>query len=194
MQRLFLALWGLFLLSVTPVLAGEFVNEPPLTGDMVKLELFPKPVKLPEVLLSADGGGLEYLSKYRGTIVVLNVWATWCPPCIEELPSLNSLQYAMDPETVNVVTVSLDTTGMDKVKKFMLDKNLDKLPPYVEVENSIQKLDAMKDVAGVPVTLILDPQMRMIARMQGPADWGGRSARAVLDYYIENVSFVAVTI
>ena len=95
---------------------------------------------------------------------------------------------------VSVLTVSLDTTGNDKVKKFLEDHKLTKLPPYVEVNNNVQQLDVLRGVNGIPVTLIIDPQMRVVAYLPGTADWAGRSARAVIDYYLKNVSFVPVAL
>lgn len=185
---------ALIIFGISSAHADNVESGPPLTGDMIRLKVLPKPMKLPEVLLAADGQGLAYLSQERGKLVILNVWATWCPPCIEELPSLNALSYAMDPNMVSIVTVSLDTAGNDKVKKFLEDNDMTKLPPYVEVNNSIQQLDVMRDVTGIPVTLIIDPQMRVIAYLPGSADWSGRSARAVIDYYIKSVSYVSVAL
>ncbi len=166
--------------------AADFKN-PPLTGDMVKLRVLPEPTHLPEILLSRSGKGLTYLSEFRGGVVLLNIWAMWCPPCIDELPSLNALQHAMQSDDFQVVTVSIDQSDPEKIKNFMEEKGWDKLPPFVDANGDIQKMSLLRNVAGVPITIILDRRLRAVAIFEGDADWNGRSARAVIDYYLENL-------
>jgi len=161
---------------------------PPLMGDMIKLEVFQDLKKLPEVHMTQDGGGITNLSDTKGKVVVLNIWATWCPPCVKELPSLNALQLAMGNDDFQVIAMSMDkgTEGQKAAKKFMEDNNLASLRPYTDGYDELTKLEAMRDVAGIPVTLILDKKMRVVARYQGDADWNGRAARAVIEYYLKN--------
>jgi thiol-disulfide isomerase/thioredoxin len=161
--------------------------DPPLTGDMVKLETYPEPKYIPEVMLSRVPEGLSYLSEYKNSVILLNVWATWCPPCVEELPSLNALQTAMGNDDFKVVSVSLEQDTPDVVKKYLDDNKLTQLIPFVDANHDIQKLKLLKDVPGVPVSLLLDRQGRVVARYQGNADWNGRSARAVIEYYLKNL-------
>lgn len=165
--------------------------DPPKMEEMVKLETYESAKQLPEVTLAQQDGGLTYLSSNKGKIVVLNIWATWCPPCVKELPSLNALQTAMGGDTFQVVTVSLDKgeEGLKNTKKFMDDNKLEALVPYVDSYEQMTKLEALKDVPGIPVTLILDQRMRVLARYQGDADWNGRAARAVIEYYLKNTDY-----
>lgn len=161
--------------------------DPPLTGDMVKLETYDEPKFLPEVMLSRVPEGLSYLSEYRNSVILLNIWATWCPPCIEELPSLNALQTAMGNGDFKVVSVSLEQDTPDVVKKYLNDNKLTQLTAFVDANHDIQKLKILKDVPGIPVSLIIDRQGRVVARLQGNADWNGRAARAVIEYYLKNL-------
>ncbi len=162
--------------------------DPPLMEDMVKLEVYQDLKSLPEVNLTQAGSSITNLSSTKGKVILLNVWATWCPPCVAELPSLNALQLALGSPDFEVIAVSMDkgTEGEKAAKKFMADNNLTALKPYVDGYDQMGILDAMKGVAGIPVTLILDRKMRVLARYQGDADWNGRAARAVLEYYIKN--------
>lgn len=165
--------------------------DPPKMEDMVKLETYEKGSELPEITMAQEGGGLSNLSSNKGKIVLLNIWATWCPPCVKELPSLNALQAAMGNNDFQVITISLDKgeEGQKNAKKFMDDNNLKALVPYVDSYDQVSKLDALKDVPGIPVTLILDQRMRVLARYQGDADWNGRAARAVIDYYLKTIDY-----
>ena len=187
MSRFLTFLTITFLLSV-PVASAQLYN-PPISGDMVKLVPYDNPQTLPKIMLSSADKGLTYLSEYRNKLVVLNIWATWCPPCVEELPSLNALQYAMGNDKFAVVTVSIDTTGLEAVKKYLDDNNLKALPAYMDGNEDIRKLEILKGVPGVPVTLLIDPQYRVLARVEGNVDWNGPAARAVLEYYMEHATY-----
>jgi thiol-disulfide isomerase/thioredoxin len=161
--------------------------DPPLTGDMAGLEVFATPRQLPDVMLSHLPGGLSYLSEFKGRILVLNVWATWCPPCIEELPSLNAIQLSLGNNDFKVIAVSLEQDHPEIVKKFMDDHNLKALTPYVDANKAMMQIPGMDGASGVPVSLFIDRKMRVVARLQGGADWNGRSARAVIEYFQKNM-------
>lgn len=166
--------------------AQEALN-PPLTGQMVKMEVFQKPIDIPEIVLASKPTGSVYLSQYQGKLVVLNVWVTWCPPCVAEMPSLDALQKSMDKEKVQVIAVSLEQ-DMDTVKKFMDEKKLG-LTPFIDVNDSMSHLEALRNVMGVPVTLILNKNMQAIARYQGDADWSSQEAKNVIDYFVANAGY-----
>lgn len=187
---LLMVLAALIGFAAVPARAAEGDKfKPPLMEDMMKLEVYQDLKELPEVTLTQQGKGLTSLSETKGKVVLLNIWATWCPPCVKELPSLNALQTAMGSEDFQVIAVSLDkgTEGQADAKKFMEENKLTALEPYVDGYEQLSKLDALKDVPGIPVTLLLDRKMRILARYQGDADWNGRAARAVIEYYLKNV-------
>ena len=182
----FFALLFVFSLLVLP---AAYAAGPPISGDMVKLTAYDPPAYLSPVMISSSGEGLTYLSEFEGKLIILNIWATWCPPCIKELPSLNALQYAMGSDTFEVVTVSVDTTGPEVVKKYMDDNGLKALKPYIDLNKNLQQQEVLSGVAGIPVTLIIDPKGKLLARVAGDADWNGPAARAVIEYYLKNVTF-----
>lgn len=175
-------------LAATPACAKN-TYAPPMTGEMAKLILYPNQPRLPDVKIVSEDKGFTALSDYRGRLIILNLWATWCPPCIRELPSLNALQASVDPNYIQVVTVSLDTKDPASIKEFLAEHNLDKLPGFMDVNGEIQHLEALNGAAGIPLTLIIDPQLRVLARYDGDADWNGADARAMIDYYRQNVLY-----
>jgi len=185
---LILALAGFLILLAPHGFAADKLT-PPLDGDMSRLKTYDSPEEIPDVLIHSDEG-TKHLSDYKGKIVILNLWATWCPPCLHELPALNALQDTSDKTKVQVLAVSVDTTGLEPVKKYLTDNKLTQLPAMMDQDRNIQQLKVLKGIDGIPVTLIIDPQMRVMARYEGEADWGGENFRATLDYYLKHVSFL----
>lgn len=191
MQRIFLTLMVVLLvLGAMPVMAQDKKLEPPLNGQMSRLKVLDEPVDLPDIALTTPQGK-KALSDFRGKLVILNLWATWCPPCLNELPSLNALQMAMGGDKLQVVAASLDTGGIEVVQKYLSDHNLTNLTPMLDESQMLTQMDVLRGVAGVPATLIINPQMKALALYEGEADWNGADVRAVLEYYMQNVSFLS---
>jgi thiol-disulfide isomerase/thioredoxin len=184
MYRIITVILLLFFVAAPQAQAGYL--DPPLTGDMARLKTFSVPPKIPEAILSKAGTGLTYLSEYKGKIILLNVWATWCPPCIAELPSLNALQIALKSEDFEVITVSTDQMELTQIQEYLMNRGWRAIPPYADANGDIQSLEVFKGIAGLPVTLILDRNMNALAMFEGDADWNGPAARAVINYYIHN--------
>ena len=189
MHRFLVFLTVFLLLNAGPILAAEPVYAPPLDGEMAKLKVLEKPDDLPDVVFTTVNGP-KRLSDYRGKIVILNLWATWCPPCLQELPSLNALQTALGTEKIQVLAISMDSSGINDVKKYLDDHQLSQLAPMMDPEHGVQEFEVLKKTEGIPVTIIIDPQMRALAHFEGQADWNGSDARAMLDYTIKHVSYL----
>lgn len=192
MHRILIILFSVWALIALPSFDAAANNyNPPLKGDMTRLKVINTPTDtLPNMLLSSPDGKHKYLHDFKGSIVVLNMWATWCPPCVKELPSLNALQHSLDPSYVTVLAVSIDPKSDEQTPKFLIDNNLDQLKPYIDKNEILMTLPQLRGMSGIPVTLILDPQSRILALYNGDADWNGADARAVIDYYRDKVSFV----
>jgi cytochrome c biogenesis protein CcmG/thiol:disulfide interchange protein DsbE len=111
-----------------------------------------------------DGTRTVDLSKLRGRVVVLNLWATWCAPCIEELPSLLALQRQM-PELA-IVAVSMDQDP-DVYKRFLVDHHVDLLT----VRDEDQKVNALYGTVQIPETYIIDKQGVLRRKFIGAQVW-----------------------
>jgi thiol-disulfide isomerase/thioredoxin len=111
---------------------------------------------------------LRSLVDYHGRIVLLNVWATWCPPCVKEIPALDRLVAALNDADVVVVAVSVDRKGIDAVRKAFADLGVQKLAPYVD--RSGQALRTVRAM-GLPTSLLIDRDGRELGRIVGPAAW-----------------------
>jgi peroxiredoxin len=133
------------------------------------------PRPLPAFTFQDADGHKRTMADYRGKPVVLNLWATWCQPCIAELPALAAL--ARQPDSgITVVALSTDRGGAAAVRRFFAAHNID-LPILVDPDGaSGQALGAR----GLPTTIILDAQGRERGRFEGAADWSGAAARETI--------------
>jgi thiol-disulfide isomerase/thioredoxin len=116
-----------------------------------------------------------------GKTVLLNLWATWCVPCREEMPALNALQSAMGGNDFEVVAVNIDTGSDQKPRNFYQDYKIDKLAFYQD--SSMGVFNALKKEGlafGLPATLIMDKKGCLIGSMNGPAAWDSEDAKALV--------------
>lgn len=147
------------------------------TGTMQKLVVHDAPYARMEEAFQDKNGNAVTLSDYAGKVVVLNFWATWCPPCVAEMPSLDRLSAAMADRDVAVIAVSNDRGDIDRVAAFFKEKGIESLKVYQDRGNALVR---RAGVLGLPVTLILDRQGREIARLIGDAAWDSAEAQAVI--------------
>jgi len=146
-------------------------------GDMKKLSFHATPEAAPDVAFETVDGSAATLADYAGQHVVLNFWATWCAPCRHEMPTLSGLQEALGAEDFAVVTIATGRNPPPAMKKFFDDIGVENLPLHRDPKSALAR--AM-GVFGLPITVLLDPQGREIARLQGDADWNSDSARAII--------------
>jgi thiol-disulfide isomerase/thioredoxin len=136
------------------------------------------PEELPRVGF-LDGAGKERtIADWRGKVVLLNLWATWCLPCRREMPALDRLQGEMGSDRFQVVAVAVDRTGLAGARKFLDDAKAGKLALYAD---PTARMAATLRAAGLPATLLLDREGREIGRLLGPAEWDGEDARRLIE-------------
>ena len=152
------------------------------SGDMVKLVVHAEPRdRIAETFRDLYGNAIT-LADYSGKVVLLNFWATWCPPCRAEMPSIDRLAGAMEGQDFAVIPLSTDRGGVEKPAKFFKDIQIKNLKVMHDRSNDFSR---QAGVLGLPVTLILDRQGREIARMLGDAKWDSPEARAFLRRVIQ---------
>jgi thiol-disulfide isomerase/thioredoxin len=173
-----LALAALYLaaaLGANPAGAGE-IADTLLTGEMKKLVVADGGPVPDAVLLDETDTG-QSLAKYRGKVVLLNFWATWCAPCREEMPHLDALQGEAGGEDFAVVAVATGRNPLPAIERFFAGNGITRLPI---LRDPGQELSAAMGVFGLPVTVLLDREGREVARMTGEADWSSPEALAVI--------------
>jgi len=139
------------------------------------LDMHDAPVAVPDMRFTGSDGLSRGLGEYRGRYVLLNVWATWCAPCREELPSLDALQRDVGGPTFEVVALSTDTGRRVAVERLFAEVSVDTLDPMIDDTGAV-----MRDlgVFALPTTLLINPNGQEIGRLTGPADWNSPEAVA----------------
>jgi thiol-disulfide isomerase/thioredoxin len=155
-------------------------------GEVAALQVQATPALMPELFFNdADGKPIK-LSDLRGKVILLNLWATWCAPCRQEMPDLDTLQSSLGSKDFEVVTINIDTRNPDKPKQFLSDLVLLKLKFYADPSAKIfQDLKNAGKALGMPTTLLIDAQGCELGRMPGPAHWASEDAQALIKAALE---------
>jgi thiol-disulfide isomerase/thioredoxin len=132
-----------------------------------------------------DQGQPRSLADFQGKIVLLNVWATWCAPCIKEIPALDHLAAALNGADFAVVAVSIDRKGIDAVRKVFAERDVQKLPIYID--RSGEALRTVRAI-GLPTSLLLDREGREFGRAVGPAQWDSAATIAFFRHVVSHES------
>ncbi len=148
-------------------------------------KVFSLPTKratLPDVAFVDGSGHPMRLSDFRGKMILLNVWATWCTPCRKEMPALDRLQAKLGGDGFQVVALSIDHGGASAVKNFYEELDIKELRIYVD---ATARASSDLRAIGLPTTLLVDPQGREIGRKVGPAEWDSPEIVKVIRKYLE---------
>ena len=164
-------------LAANPVLADIDGAKALREGTMKKLIFHPAPKPVSEIPFQTPDGTEKTLADYKGKVVVLNFWATWCAPCRKEMPALDRLQAEFGGENFEVVTIATGRNAVPGIRKFFEEVDVTNLPILLDPR---QTLAREMSVLGLPITLILNPEGEEIARLLGDAEWDGESAKAIV--------------
>ncbi|PIW26484.1 MAG: TlpA family protein disulfide reductase [Rhodospirillales bacterium CG15_BIG_FIL_POST_REV_8_21_14_020_66_15] len=173
-----LGIGGLLGLCALPV-AARGAMAPTLQGRLKPFICFDQARPAPLAgFRDGQGRGVNALSFY-GEAVLLNFWATWCAPCVWEMPQLDRLQARYAGRGLRVVAVSEDEGGADVAAAFYRQREIRNLPVYVDPDGA-----AIKEygwIHGLPLTFLTDRKTRVIGYMDGPADWDSPAAYRLID-------------
>lgn len=143
---------------------------------------------LPLLHLADAAGNVRNLDAWRGRAVLLNVWATWCTPCREEMPALDRLQATLGGPGFEVVALSIDSGGLPAVQKFFQEIGVRHLKAYLDTESEAARLLA---AGGIPLTLLIDTEGREVARKRGAARWDDPEVRGLISEYMPAIHLPA---
>jgi thiol-disulfide isomerase/thioredoxin len=150
-------------------------------GEVAAVQVHATPLLTPDLAFEGPDGQPTTLSAFRGKTVLVNLWATWCPPCLKEMPALDALQSALGGSDFAVVAINIDTRNLDKPKAWLAERQIKALTYYADPQAKVfQELRAARKVEGMPVSLIVDRDGCELAILQGPADWASADAKALI--------------
>ncbi len=169
---------ALCLVANGPALAADSADLDALrTGDMKKLSLHSAPQAISALPFLTETGGTATLQDYKGKVVLLNFWATWCAPCRKEMPMLSELQTTLGGDDFEVVTLATGRNSADGIAKFFNEIGVSNLPQFMDERQAIAR---EMGILGLPVTVLIDRDGNEIGRLMGDADWSSDSAVSIL--------------
>jgi len=126
-----------------------------------------------DVAFEGPGGKRLTLGEFRGRYVLLNLWATWCAPCVRELPALAALEQRVPQGRLSVVAVDVGRGTISDAAQFLKSHGAEKLDVYVDPDIALMRAFG---AYGLPLSVLIDPEGREIARAVGPADWSAKDS------------------
>lgn len=136
------------------------------------------PAPVPAVAFSDLDGGTHSLADWKGKVLLVNFWATWCAPCRDEMPSLDALQKARGGDDFAVLTIAAGRNPPAAVTKFFTEENITDLPTLTDERTELARAFG---VMAMPVTILIDAEGNEVARMTGDADWASPAAMTLVD-------------
>ena len=155
---------------------------PLIKGGIQHFRLLGNPRLAPDALFTDATGKVLGLSRFRGKVVLLNFWATWCAPCKREMPDLDRLQKALGGPHFEVVALSLDRAGLKVVRPFFEEIGLKNLDVYLDRRGEVQRAF---NVTRFPTSVLVDGRGYTVGRIEGPAEWAATEARTLIRFFME---------
>lgn len=155
---------------------------PPIAGQVQNYEPLETAIAVPDVPVLSKTDGPVTLDRFKGKFVVLNFWATWCGPCIRELPSLQRLNTELGGEKAQVVLISQDRGGFKQTDRFLKKLKVDFPDNFIDER---LKFSRAIGVISLPTTILIGPDGKELGRLVGAAEWDEPEALELVNWYID---------
>lgn len=153
--------------------------KPLAKGELAAVGVSGAPKTAPEIAFNGPDGQPKSLGDFKGKAILVNLWATWCVPCREEMPALDKLQGELGGQDFEVVAINVDTRNPDKPKAWLQENGIGNLAYYADPAGKLlQTLQKTGHVVGLPTTFLVDGSGCEIALLKGPAAWASPDAFA----------------
>jgi thiol-disulfide isomerase/thioredoxin len=141
-----------------------------------------KPRMLPDISFHGIDGEQKDLRAFRGKVILLNLWASWCVPCRSEMPQLDALQEKRGSAAFSVVAISLDADGFEKPRAFFKEIKIHSLDFFHDAQGGVfPALRKAGFLAGLPSSFLIDKEGCLLGTLSGPANWADKDALALID-------------
>lgn len=162
--------------------ASEPSGAPAFKGEIEAYREADRPAPAPTVSFTDAEGNSLTLDDFRGRVLLVNLWATWCAPCVRELPALDRLEATLGGDDFHVLALSSDRQGAEKVVPFLERLNVETLVAYLDPASSATRAFSPR---GLPTTILIDAEGREVGRLEGAAEWDSHEAQDLIRFYIE---------
>lgn len=159
------------------------------TGDVAAMRPVDRPISIDTLVFNGPDGNPIAMDSFRGKVLLINLWATWCAPCREEMPALDALQEKRGGEDFEVIAINIDRGSDDKPKAFLAETGIKHMAYYRDKTMGV--FDSLKSEGlafGLPVTLLAGRDGCVLASMNGPAHWASDDAVKLVDAAIKEPS------
>ncbi len=154
---------------------------PHARGEVAAFTVTERPAPAPDLAFNTPDGRAVTLADFRGKVVLLNLWATWCAPCRHEMPALDRLQETLGGPGFEVVAVNIDTRNPERARTWLTDTGIRHMAHYNDHSARIfQDLRKVGRAFGMPTTLVIDAKGCELGYLAGPAEWASEDALALV--------------
>jgi len=165
-------------LPAGPAAAAE---PPPVSGWMEQFSFKDPPRPAPQAAFLTGAGAEVSLGDFKGRVLLVNFWATWCAPCVRELPSLDRLQLELGGEGLLVLAVSQDRGGAEVAGPFLERHGIHRLGLFLDAK---MRLGRALGVRALPWTFLVDREGRIVGELPGYAEWDSDEGIALIRHYL----------
>ncbi len=156
-------------------------NKPKFETDLPRFTFAEPGARLPDVAFANGDGEKASLADFSGRLVLVNLWATWCAPCVVELPMLVELSQRYDAREFALVAISTGAEGPEDIAAFLAEKKIGPLDVYVDAEKGVRRNFKYE---GLPTSYLVAPDGALLGTLTGDAEWTGPEATALIEHYL----------
>ena len=150
-------------------------------GEVAAMAIAERGLRMPDMAFRDAGGAERHLADWQGRTVLINLWATWCIPCRQEMPALDALETTLGNERFEVVAVNIDSRDTAKPQAWLKEVGVKTLAYYADPSGKVfQDLKLVGRGFGLPTTVLVDPQRCEIGTAAGPAEWASQDGIALV--------------
>lgn len=150
-------------------------------GEVAALSVLQTPKRAPAIAFSGPDGRPTELAALNGKVRLVNIWATWCVPCRQEMPALDQLQAEFGGPDFDVVAVNVDTRNLERPRTWLHENGVTRLAYYADPSGKVmQVLQRSGELVGLPTSILVDREGCEIAVLKGPAEWASADAKALI--------------
>ena len=150
-------------------------------GAMKRFTFYDQKTPAPPAIFHDQYGNEISFADFKDKTVLVNFWATWCAPCIKEMPDLNELQKSLGGDNFEIILISENQDGIESSLQFLIDNKITHLNTYIDTRRNVAHTLGYN---ALPTSMLINADGYMIGKLIGPAEWNSGDAKALIKYII----------